>query len=476
MIRRLREPDHMILFLNLLLLMSIAVLPFATDLMAAYLRQSQRPAPRRRHLQRVVPGDGAVLRDAEPPPPAGQAAPAPRRRSRSAAPAQILARSVSGVIPYAIATALAIVSPYVTLAICAALARLLRVPDRAAAEPPPKPSLAAQSRHHAPSTRRQLSQAICRHLGARRTRHHRARRAASACPPRPRAAPGSWRRRNRIRARRAPRRSGPRRIARARRSARSACRGRRRNRPAGTAPRTRSRPGHPTRRSRRAANPIRFRDVGHSACTPECEATIGPTSIRATSQKPASFRWLTSIRIPSSAQRRTSARPASVSPGPVSGEDGEMNGTPWANAFERLHTGPIERSPAAVPQVERLEPGSIASAPSRWSTAAGGPSSSRNARSRSAPLRATAGAGALEREQPPGDRGRVRGRHRVLHRRRGLELDHPVVARDLHLPRARHPTREHREDRPRAPRRRASAGGRGGRRTGRRRAARDRPW
>src|ERR1700733_3962247 len=40
MIRRLREPDHMILFLNLLLLMSIAVLPFATNLMAAYLQQS----------------------------------------------------------------------------------------------------------------------------------------------------------------------------------------------------------------------------------------------------------------------------------------------------------------------------------------------------------------------------------------------------------------------------------------------------
>jgi hypothetical protein len=35
---------------------------------------------------------------------------------------QILYRTVSGVIPYAVATALAIVSPYVTLAICAALA------------------------------------------------------------------------------------------------------------------------------------------------------------------------------------------------------------------------------------------------------------------------------------------------------------------------------------------------------------------
>ena len=70
MIRRLGEPDHMILFLNLLLLMSIAVLPFATNLMATYLKREQRPAPGRGNLQRSVPGDGGVLRDAEPAPPA----------------------------------------------------------------------------------------------------------------------------------------------------------------------------------------------------------------------------------------------------------------------------------------------------------------------------------------------------------------------------------------------------------------------
>ena len=40
MIGRLREADRTILFLNLLLLMSIAILPFATKLMAAYLRHS----------------------------------------------------------------------------------------------------------------------------------------------------------------------------------------------------------------------------------------------------------------------------------------------------------------------------------------------------------------------------------------------------------------------------------------------------
>jgi uncharacterized membrane protein len=121
MIRRLREPDHMILFLNLLLLMSIAVLPFATDLMADYLRQSSG-----QHLAAAI-YSGAFLVMASffsvlnrhlllvKPHRLRQEIPLQQRR-------QILARSVSGVIPYAIATALAIVSPYVTLGICAALA------------------------------------------------------------------------------------------------------------------------------------------------------------------------------------------------------------------------------------------------------------------------------------------------------------------------------------------------------------------
>jgi uncharacterized membrane protein len=121
MIRRLREPDHMILFLNLLLLMSIAILPFATNLMAAYLRETSGQhlaaaiysgafllmgvcfATLNRHILLVKPHR---LRE-----------PLPEGRRR-----QILTRSISGVIPYAIATALAPLSPYVTLAICAALA------------------------------------------------------------------------------------------------------------------------------------------------------------------------------------------------------------------------------------------------------------------------------------------------------------------------------------------------------------------
>lgn len=127
MIGRLRESDRAILFLNLLLLMSIAVLPFATKLIAEYLRK-----PSGQHLAAAVYG-GAFLvmgtffsvlnahillakhhRLARP-------LSLERRR-------QILARSVAGVIPYAIATALAIVSPYVTLIICAGLALFYALP------------------------------------------------------------------------------------------------------------------------------------------------------------------------------------------------------------------------------------------------------------------------------------------------------------------------------------------------------------
>jgi uncharacterized membrane protein len=127
MIRRLREPDHTILFLNLLLLMSIAVLPFATSLMAAYLRESRGQhlaagiysgaflvmavffATLNRHILIVKPHR---LRE-----------PLPEARRR-----QILARSISGVIPYAIATALAPLSAYVTVAICAALGVFYALP------------------------------------------------------------------------------------------------------------------------------------------------------------------------------------------------------------------------------------------------------------------------------------------------------------------------------------------------------------
>jgi uncharacterized membrane protein len=127
MIARLREADRTILFLNLLLLMSIAVLPFATRLMAFYLRQS--------HGQHVATGiySGSFLVMAVFFAALNRhillvKAHLLHRELAIEQRRQILFRSISGVVPYAIATALAAVSAYVTLGICAALAVFYALP------------------------------------------------------------------------------------------------------------------------------------------------------------------------------------------------------------------------------------------------------------------------------------------------------------------------------------------------------------
>jgi uncharacterized membrane protein len=127
MISRLREADRTILFLNLLLLMSIGILPFATRLMAAYLKQSHGQhlamaiysgsflvmalcfALLNRHILLVK----AHLLQTE--------LPVEHRR-------RMLGRTVIGVVPYAVATALAALSSYLTLAICAGLALFYALP------------------------------------------------------------------------------------------------------------------------------------------------------------------------------------------------------------------------------------------------------------------------------------------------------------------------------------------------------------
>jgi TMEM175 potassium channel family protein len=127
MISRLARADHSILILNLLLLMSIVLLPFATELMAAYLRESSGQSLAaaiyagtfllmsvafsvlNRHIllaRAHMLSTQLPLED--------------RRR--------ILARSVSGLAPYLVATILAVVSPYLTLAICGALAVFYALP------------------------------------------------------------------------------------------------------------------------------------------------------------------------------------------------------------------------------------------------------------------------------------------------------------------------------------------------------------
>ncbi len=127
MLSRLMTADHAILILNLLLLMSIGVLPFATELMATYLRHSDGQelaaavysgallimsltfSTLNRHL---------LLRKSHM---LSTTLPLERRR-------QILSRALRGLIPYVVATAVAFVTPYATLAICAAVAVYYALP------------------------------------------------------------------------------------------------------------------------------------------------------------------------------------------------------------------------------------------------------------------------------------------------------------------------------------------------------------
>jgi uncharacterized membrane protein len=127
MLGRLSRPDHAIMMLNLLLLLTIGLLPFATDLMATYLRQ-----PHGEKLAAAVYAGSFLLMSI------AFASlnrhilyskshlltvqlPLEERR-------HILFRTVTGVVPYVVATAIAAVSPYITLAICAAIAAFYATP------------------------------------------------------------------------------------------------------------------------------------------------------------------------------------------------------------------------------------------------------------------------------------------------------------------------------------------------------------
>jgi uncharacterized membrane protein len=138
MVRRLRAVDHSVLVLNLLLLLSIGALPFTTALIAEYLRESSGQhlaaavyagsflamavtfysmqhhiLSRRRHLLLESVGEQA-------------------RRT-------IERRNRFGLLPYAVATALAPLSAYATLVICGLLAGFYAWPPsvEAPGESPP---------------------------------------------------------------------------------------------------------------------------------------------------------------------------------------------------------------------------------------------------------------------------------------------------------------------------------------------------
>ena len=134
MISRLARADHSILILNLLLLMSIVLLPFATELMAAYLRASSGQTLAAglyagafllmslvfSALNRHILLNRAHMLRVELPL-------AERRR--------VLSRALTGLIPYLLATVLAVVSPYVTLVICGAVAVFYALPIASGGSP-----------------------------------------------------------------------------------------------------------------------------------------------------------------------------------------------------------------------------------------------------------------------------------------------------------------------------------------------------
>lgn len=135
MFRRLKIVDHGILMWNLLLLMCVGILPFTTALMAAYLKQGAGEslaavvysgsllmmtlvfAGTNRH---VLFRKAALL--------AAHVDDETRRLT--------LKRGISGALPYLLATGLALVSPYLTLAICGAVAVFYALPFASASGGP----------------------------------------------------------------------------------------------------------------------------------------------------------------------------------------------------------------------------------------------------------------------------------------------------------------------------------------------------
>jgi uncharacterized membrane protein len=127
MLRRIKSVDHEILVLNMLLLLCVGLLPFTTALMAAYLKESQGEA-----LAAAIYAGSFLLMSvvfavtnrtilfrkdhllAEP-------IDAATRRT-------ILTRGVAGLLPYLAATILAVVSPYLSLAVCGAVAGFYALP------------------------------------------------------------------------------------------------------------------------------------------------------------------------------------------------------------------------------------------------------------------------------------------------------------------------------------------------------------
>jgi uncharacterized membrane protein len=124
---RLREVDHSILIWNLLLLMSVGILPFTTSLMAEYLKEDsgESLAAAIYGASYLVMGLFFVMTNRQ------ILLRRPQLCKEEIDPGEarnILHFAALGQIPYAFAVALAFVSPYITLGICAACAVYYALP------------------------------------------------------------------------------------------------------------------------------------------------------------------------------------------------------------------------------------------------------------------------------------------------------------------------------------------------------------
>ena len=127
MLRRIKAIDHEILILNLLLLLCVGLLPFTTALMAAYLKESEGET-----LAAAIYAGSFLLMSVvfaamnwtilfrKDHLLAGPIVAATRRT--------IITRGVAGLLPYLAAAILAVLSPYVSLAICGAVAAFYALP------------------------------------------------------------------------------------------------------------------------------------------------------------------------------------------------------------------------------------------------------------------------------------------------------------------------------------------------------------
>jgi uncharacterized membrane protein len=124
---RLRAVDHSILILNLLLLLSVGILPFTTSLMATYLKEGSGEglAAAIYGASFLVMGGFFVLANRQ------ILLRRPRLLREPIAPEaarRTLQFAALGQIPYGLAVVLAFVSPYITLVICAACAVYYALP------------------------------------------------------------------------------------------------------------------------------------------------------------------------------------------------------------------------------------------------------------------------------------------------------------------------------------------------------------